>query len=93
MKDTEGLSLREAWKQKGTSECLHPALSTERSFSGVLTGAYLCTTCGHLMSMERVPHEVAPRQASETAQCKARKRGGVTEAPMQARSIHRDDEV
>ena len=60
MKDTEGLWLRETWKRKGALECLHPELSPERSFSGVVTGAYICTTCGYLMAMERVPHEVTP---------------------------------
>lgn len=60
MKDTVGLSLRETWKQKGKSECLHPELSTEHSFAGVVTGACICTTCCHLMSMDRVQHEGKP---------------------------------
>ncbi len=53
MKDAVGLLLREAWKQKGTVECSHPDLSHERSFSGVVTGAYICTTCGQLLQIER----------------------------------------
>jgi len=60
MKDTEGLQLRETWQRKGKPECLHSERSRERSFSGVVTGAYICTTCGHLMAMECVPHEVQP---------------------------------
>lgn len=46
MKDTVGLLLRERWKQKGNPVCQHSELSQERSFSGTLTGAQLCTTCG-----------------------------------------------
>ena len=48
MKDTVGWLLREAWKANGGPDCLHRELSEERSFSGVLTGAYICTTCGSL---------------------------------------------
>jgi hypothetical protein len=46
MKDTVGWLLREAWKANGKPDCRHEELSEERSFSGVLTGAYICTTCG-----------------------------------------------
>ena len=65
MKDTEGLWLRETWKRKGTLECLHPELSPERSFSGVITGAYICTTCGHLLTMER--YRMRSRQRCTTS--------------------------
>jgi hypothetical protein len=58
VKDTVGILLREAWKQKEKSDCQHPELSKERSYSGVVTGVYLCTTCGHVMRMERVQAEV-----------------------------------
>lgn len=50
MKDTVGASLREAWKQKGDLECIHQELSLERSFAGVPTGSYICTTCGAVIS-------------------------------------------
>lgn len=50
MKDTVGGTLREAWREKGNPECIHPELSLERSFSGVTTGAYICTTCGTLVT-------------------------------------------
>ncbi len=49
MKDAVGWLLREAWRAKGNPNCLHPELSQERSFSGVITGAYICTTCGVLI--------------------------------------------
>ena len=48
MKDTVGMLLREVWKAKGNPVCSHTELSLERSFSGVLTGAYVCTRCGAL---------------------------------------------
>ena len=48
MRDTVGWLLREAWKAKGKPDCMHRELSEERSFSGVTTGAYICTTCGLL---------------------------------------------
>jgi hypothetical protein len=48
MKDTVGWLLREAWKANGRPDCMHRELSEERSFSGVTTGAYICTTCGSL---------------------------------------------
>ena len=54
MKDAMGMLLREAWKAKGNPECRHGELSVERSFSGVLTGAYICTTCGALIERSRV---------------------------------------
>jgi hypothetical protein len=50
MKDTAGVALREAWKEKGDPQCIHPDLSLERSFSGVTTGAYICTMCGALIN-------------------------------------------
>ena len=50
MKDTAGSALREAWRAKGNPECMHSELSLERSFSGVVTGAYVCTTCGILVN-------------------------------------------
>jgi hypothetical protein len=46
MKDAEGIMLREIWKNKGDCDCPHTALSPERSFAGVTTGSYICTTCG-----------------------------------------------
>ena len=49
MKDTVGMLLREAWNRSGHLECIHAELSLERSISGVLTGAYVCTKCGRLM--------------------------------------------
>ena len=54
MKDAVGWLLREAWRAKGNPSCLHPELSQERSFSGVITGAYICTTCGVLIEDSRV---------------------------------------
>jgi len=48
MKDTLGMLLRERWKEKGNPACPHPELSPERSFSGVITGVSICTTCGAL---------------------------------------------
>ena len=50
MKDTAGGALREAWRDKGSPECIHPELSLERSCSGVITGAYICTICGALVN-------------------------------------------
>jgi hypothetical protein len=50
MKDTVGSALREAWRAKGNPECIHSELSLERSCSGVVTGAYVCTTCGALVN-------------------------------------------
>jgi hypothetical protein len=61
MKDTLGMLLREAWRDWGESDCQHPELSNERSFSGTVTGAYICTTCGHLLRMERGQAEVTRR--------------------------------
>ena len=49
MKDTVGALLRERWKEKGKPACEHPELSRERSFSGILTGASICTTCGAII--------------------------------------------
>jgi len=51
MKDTVGTLLREAWKAQGPTACLHQDLSQERSFSGVITGAYICTKCGSLFAV------------------------------------------
>ena len=51
MKDTVGMLLREAWKAAGQHKCLHAVLSQERSFSGIITGAYVCTTCGTLIEL------------------------------------------
>ena len=50
MKDALGSSLRELWKEKGNPQCSHPELNLERSFAGVTTGAYLCTTCGAILT-------------------------------------------
>jgi hypothetical protein len=47
MKDTRGYMLRETWKEQEKSGCHHPEVSEESSFSGTVTGWYLCTTCGH----------------------------------------------
>jgi len=52
VKDTVGLMLREGWKQKGTPDCSHPEFAKEYSFSGTVTGCYICTTCGQLMQMQ-----------------------------------------
>ena len=49
MKDTVGMLLRESWKAKGKPHCTHPELSPEQSCSAVMTGAYICTTCGSLI--------------------------------------------
>jgi len=46
MKDSDGIRLRERWKQNGNPDCPHAGLSEERSFSGVITGSYICTLCG-----------------------------------------------
>ena len=46
MKDSQAIMLREQWKQDGNRDCAHTALSQERSFSGVITGSYICTLCG-----------------------------------------------
>jgi hypothetical protein len=46
MKDLQGMMLRERWKQDGNRDCAHASLSQERSFSGVITGSYICTVCG-----------------------------------------------
>ena len=54
MKDTMGLGLREAWKEQGKSNCHHPEMSKETSFSGTVTGWSVCTTCGHRLPMEPV---------------------------------------
>jgi hypothetical protein len=58
VKDTVGLMLLEAWKKKGKFDCHHPEFHKERSFSGTVTGCYICTICGQLMPMERVQTEV-----------------------------------
>lgn len=58
MNETRGLILREAWKEKGKSDCHHPDLHKEYSFSGTVTGCYICATCGQLMRMEQVRAEV-----------------------------------
>ena len=52
MKDTVGALLRERWKEKENAACQHPQLSQERSFSGILTGASLCTTCGAIIESQ-----------------------------------------
>ena len=57
MKDTAGWLLREAWKANGGPDCLHRELSEERSFSGVTTGAYICTTCGSLIERNKPRRE------------------------------------
>ena len=62
MKDTVGWLLREAWKANGRPDCLHRELSEERSFSGVTTGAYICTTCGSLIA----GHEPGKEDKSNT---------------------------
>ena len=54
MKDTLGMLLREIWKEKGSPACAHPDHSPERSFSGVITGALICTTCGALIDARPV---------------------------------------
>ena len=54
LKDATGLMLREAWKEQGKSGCRHSETSKETSFSGTLTGWYLCTTCGHRVRMDQV---------------------------------------
>lgn len=54
LKDTLGLMLREAWDKQGKSGCRHPETSKETSFSGTVTGWYLCTTCGHRVRMDQV---------------------------------------
>ena len=54
LKDTMGLMLREAWDKQGKSGCRHPERSKETSFSGTVTGWYLCTTCGHRVRMDQV---------------------------------------
>jgi hypothetical protein len=51
MKDTIGLQLRDAWKDKGQDVCHHPEVSKETSSSGTVTGWSICTTCGHRMPM------------------------------------------
>ena len=58
MNETMGLILREAWKEKGKSGCHHPDLHKEYSFSGTVTGCYICATCGQIMRMEQVQAEV-----------------------------------
>ena len=66
VKDTVGLMLREAWQKNGKTECLHPELSAERSFSGVVTGFNICTTCGQLLHshMQEKPSPAHPPSAS-----------------------------
>ena len=64
MKDAVGFTLREAWREKGNPECRHPELSLERSFSGVTTGAYICTTCGVLMNAVSIRPCVTPKPVS-----------------------------
>ena len=61
MKDTVGLMLREAWKQKGKPNCSHHQLITEHSFSGTVTGCYICTSCGQLMQMQRREQAGSPQ--------------------------------
>lgn len=61
MKDTVGLMLREAWRQNGKPECLHPELSPERSFSGVRTGFNVCTTCGALVACHTEEQPISKR--------------------------------
>jgi hypothetical protein len=69
MKDTIGLLLRDAWKDKGRDVCHHPEVSKETSFSGTVTGWSICTTCGHRMPMGHSggveePTECANRETS-----------------------------
>jgi hypothetical protein len=64
MKDAVGLSLREAWREKGNPECIHPELSLERSFSSVTNGAYICTTCGTLIKSVDIRPYVAVKSGS-----------------------------
>ena len=61
MKDSMGYRLREAWKEKGNPLCSHADLSQERSFSGVTTGAYVCSMCGALMLVSASHTEAALR--------------------------------
>ena len=58
MKDTMGLMLREAWKKRGNPDCDHSDLVKEYSFSGTVTGLYICPTCGQLMRVECVQAEI-----------------------------------
>lgn len=64
MKDTAGVALREVWRAKGNPDCIHPDLSRERSFSGVLTGAYVCTTCGALVKTADLDPRAAKGRSS-----------------------------
>jgi hypothetical protein len=54
VKDAVGSLLREAWTAKGNPDCAHPELSVERSFSGVVTGVHICSTCGARIEKSRV---------------------------------------
>ena len=58
MKDTVGHMLRETWAQKGNPHCHHPELEKEYTFSGGVTGCYLCTICGQLDRREGIRAEV-----------------------------------
>ena len=73
MKDAVGHSLREAWKEKGNPACRHAELSLERSFSGVATGLYICTTCGAL---------IKPRSFTRVGEPDRADKGGSHETPV-----------
>jgi hypothetical protein len=45
-----GARLRENWKAKGSPPCDHPEVAIERVDRGQTTGAYVCTTCGSIVT-------------------------------------------
>ena len=73
MKDTVGFLLREAWQEKGRSECSHADLHKEYSFSGTATGCYICATCGHQTEVTRMaPSSNLANEPQQNAQAAAR---------------------
>jgi DNA-directed RNA polymerase subunit RPC12/RpoP len=45
-----GARLRENWKAKGSPPCDHPEVAIERGDRRRTTGAYVCTTCGSIVT-------------------------------------------
>ena len=49
MKANLKLLLQETWNPNGDPICVHPDISLDRSYAGVLTGFHICTVCGQVL--------------------------------------------
>jgi len=53
MKATLRALLQEA-STRGNAICIHPNITLQRSFSGILTGFHMCTVCKAVLRMSSV---------------------------------------